>query len=125
MIFNGTLLVQIANFVITCWFLNTFLLKKGYSVVTEKENELADIRARIDECKHNAQQLIQKKEAAHKVYKNTVLRDVPSQQLEAPVFMHIKENVHEIVCDKKKIVTELTPVLEKLLLRFNTTRGDI
>lgn len=116
MIFNGTLLVQIGNFLITYWFFNTFFLKKGYAVVMAEDKEFAHLQERVVTYKQLAHEAVQKKEAAWLTYSHELQQEKPALRSEYTVFMNITEKQPVIPSqDNKKLVEELVPVLTSLV----------
>lgn len=116
MIFNGTLIVQIGNFIITYWFLKTLFLKKGYTVLTQENAELDEVRTRVGMYQQAAQDAVQKKEQSALAYTKTIHAQKPAVAVESYKSMHIDDEplTHHAVPTKKMIAELASVVVHKV-----------
>lgn|GEM_PF-6269715 len=114
MIFNGTLIVQIGNFLVTYWFLNTFFLKKGYAIVEAENNDLQELHNRIRSYKQWAHDAVQKKEQVWNTYSGLLNAEKPQLDINHYKSMHIAEQSLEYIpAPPQKTVSELSALLVK------------
>lgn len=116
MIFNGTLIVQIGNFLITYWLLQNIFLKKGFIIVADENKELEEIQARIALYTQSLHEATRKKEQDWERYKEILFNKKPTLQESALVFVTIKEPILKQQTITTAQITDLAAFLTKKVL---------
>ena|SRR3990167_612352 len=117
MLFNGTLIVQMGNFLITYWFLNTFFLKQGFIAVSTENQEMDSLQDSIVTYKKVAYEALQKKEQAWHGYSTALRSEKPQSIVQQHVGLHIEEKPRVVLEPfSQKTFAELTAILVKRVI---------